>query len=378
MITHGIKLDECKDKNKVKTEKQVMECEYCDRKFKYKKSFTHHMMEEHGMLDDDIPLNALINAVASETESGNQSEQVDGTYVNQSNINSGEFNPDSDGLNTCTLNPDGTVTLNTSEVNSGVLNSGGLNPGGINSGGMNSALNPDGLNPDIINPNNIIQSGALIQNDGQTRRVEGSKEDEEDFGLTDTIDQIGKPARPQKIHTCHVCAAKFPKANHLTRHMTLHRAVLLFKCEKCEKAFATDEHLAKHMQEDHIDKPYTCTVCNKTFKRGEHLIHHLKVHKNPFSDLKCSICEQSFSKSELLARHIKVHIQQDKRHICAECGKAFNRLDNLKTHQRIHTGDKDTTKVHLCVYCGKEFNNSSNMVSLTIEFWCLIINKEEK
>ncbi|KAK9743897.1 Zinc finger, C2H2 type [Popillia japonica] len=166
-----------------------------------------------------------------------------------------------------------------------------------------------------------------------------------------------------RCYTCHVCNAQFVRSNHLTRHMTFHKAVLVHKCDRCDKAFATPEFLAKHTQEDHIDKPYTCTICDKTYSRGEHLIRHLKVHLNPTEiDIKCSICEKEFTRSDQLARHIKLHLQQDKRHVCKECGKAFNRLDNLKTHQRIHTGQKDNSKLHLCIYCGKEFNNSSNMI----------------
>lgn len=40
---------------------QVMECEFCDRKFKYRKSFNHHMQTEHGMSDDsDVPLSSFV------------------------------------------------------------------------------------------------------------------------------------------------------------------------------------------------------------------------------------------------------------------------------------------------------------------------------
>lgn len=30
-----------------------MECDFCDRKFKYRKSFVHHMQVEHGMSDTE-------------------------------------------------------------------------------------------------------------------------------------------------------------------------------------------------------------------------------------------------------------------------------------------------------------------------------------
>lgn len=60
-------------------EKKVMECEFCDRKFKYKKSFAHHMQTEHGMSDDsDVPLSTYVvknemkeDNIVEEKEQGN-------------------------------------------------------------------------------------------------------------------------------------------------------------------------------------------------------------------------------------------------------------------------------------------------------------------
>jgi KRAB domain-containing zinc finger protein len=273
--THGIKeLEKPKP-----VEKKVMECEFCDRKFKYKKSFNHHMQTEHGMSDEsDVPLSAYISKISNKDTESTKEELVE----EESTTNE--------------KNPEPEQPASDQEM-------------------KNSPPAP-------------------------------------------------KPAH-HKVHVCHVCEAAFARANHLTRHMTLHRALLIHKCDRCDKAYATLEHLAKHVEEDHINKPYACTICNKPFSRGEHLIRHLKVHQSgneKEDNLTCSICEKTFSRSDHLARHIKIHLLQDKRHVCPECGKAFNRLDNLKTHQRIHTGIKDTTKLHLCIYCGKEFNNSSNMI----------------
>lgn len=98
------------------------------------------------------------------------------------------------------------------------------------------------------------------------------------------------------MHVCHVCGSSFARANHLTRHMTLHRAILTFKCDRCDKAFAEAVFLEKHVKEDHINKPYVCTVCDKHFGRGEHLIRHLKLHDEKGENLKCSICEKVFTR----------------------------------------------------------------------------------
>ncbi|XP_030765393.1 zinc finger protein 189-like [Sitophilus oryzae] len=278
-------------KNKLKGEKKVRECEFCDRKFKYRKSYVHHMQAEHGMSDIEFEL-----------EKDNL-----GNTTSQSNVKSEEANDE----NNCQTNDE-----------------------------------------------NCQANGEEQPLDENLPKLDGLEE----FDVT-VIDEIDGTSK-NKVHVCHVCEAQFARANHLTRHMTLHRSVLTHKCDRCDQAFFTEDLLKQHIEQQHINKPYVCTTCNKPFSRGEHLIRHLKLHEalTDEGQHKCSICETLFARSDLLARHTKTHLMQDKRHVCMECGKAFNRLDNLKTHQRIHTGLKDNSKLHLCVYCGKEFNNSSNMI----------------
>ncbi|GJQ86443.1 hypothetical protein Trydic_g10350 [Trypoxylus dichotomus] len=277
MLTHGVKAEIKKSSDNNEKDKKIMQCEFCDRKFKYKKSFSQHMHNEHGISDEsDVPLSTLLGKKDEVERKKEIAEPQKTDETNDAEVTDNDVNPNIDSI------PDHEFLMMTK--------------------------------------------------------------------LT-------------KCYTCHVCNAQFVRSNHLTRHMTLHKAVLIHKCHRCDKAFATPEYLAKHVQEDHIDKPYTCSICDKTYARGEQLIRHLKAHLNPTElDIKCSICDKQFTRSDQLAKHLKLHLQQDKRHVCSECGKAFNRLDNLKTHQRIHTGKKDNSKLHLCVYCGKEFNNSSNMI----------------
>ncbi|KAF5288591.1 hypothetical protein FQA39_LY15370 [Lamprigera yunnana] len=266
---HKIGLDSSKQKE---NDRKIMECEFCDRQFKYKKSFVHHLQVEHGMFEEsDSIVFGTISRVESIKHELNDTHEIEVS-------------------DPCELK-------------------------------------------ELTNPH-----------------------------ISDVVQEI--ESINKKIHTCHVCETKFTRANHLTRHMILHRAVLTEKCGKCDKAFATPECLTKHIQQDHIDKPYICTMCNKPFSRGEHLIRHLRIHDTDgiYETHKCSICEKEFNRSDHLARHTKIHLQNDKRHICTDCGKAFHRLDNLKTHQRNHTGLRDSTRLHLCIYCGKEFNNSSNMI----------------
>ncbi|GJQ83595.1 hypothetical protein Trydic_g10940 [Trypoxylus dichotomus] len=274
MLTHGIEVEAKKSCGNNKKDK-IMQCEFCDQKFKYEKNFNQHIHNEHGISDDsDAPLSTLLKDEVERKEKITESQKTDETN-------------------------DADVTDNDANQN--------------------------------IN----------------------TTPDSEFLMIT----------KVTKFYTCHVCNTQFVRSNHLTRHMTLHKAILIYKCHRCETAFSTPEYLAKHVQEDHIDKPHTCMICDKTYAKGEQLIRHLKVHLKPTElDIKCSICEKQFTRSDQLVKHLRLHLQQDKSHRCNECGKIFKRLDHLQAHQRIHNGQKTNTKLHLCIYCGKEFKNSSNMI----------------
>lgn len=51
---------EAEEPKSIDKKEKNMECEFCDRVFKYKKSFTHHMLVEHGMSDDNDLQNVLV------------------------------------------------------------------------------------------------------------------------------------------------------------------------------------------------------------------------------------------------------------------------------------------------------------------------------
>lgn len=64
MQTHGVTPQkEVKEKSEPK-EKKYMACEFCDRKFVYKKSFLHHIQMEHQISEDsDTPLSEFATII---------------------------------------------------------------------------------------------------------------------------------------------------------------------------------------------------------------------------------------------------------------------------------------------------------------------------
>lgn len=56
-----------------------MECEFCDRRFVYRKSYVHHMHTEHGMSDDsdDTPLSALVEKAEEKNDAEEKTNDVE-------------------------------------------------------------------------------------------------------------------------------------------------------------------------------------------------------------------------------------------------------------------------------------------------------------
>lgn len=62
MQTHGVSAKE--EKSNEPKEKKYMACEFCDRKFVYKKSFLHHIQMEHQIEEDsDTPLSEFATII---------------------------------------------------------------------------------------------------------------------------------------------------------------------------------------------------------------------------------------------------------------------------------------------------------------------------
>lgn len=83
MQTHGI-IDHSFVKRMAKSgdkEKRIFECEFCDRKFKYKRSFAHHVQTEHDLSDDsDVPLSVYIAKRGPKENEENQLVEQVGKY----------------------------------------------------------------------------------------------------------------------------------------------------------------------------------------------------------------------------------------------------------------------------------------------------------
>lgn len=88
LLTHGVDgatYDEMKSESKLKLSFQ---CEFCDRKFVYKKSFSHHMKTEHAISEDD---DELQSDVVLKTENECLETNGDTLVENQNHSLQGKF-----------------------------------------------------------------------------------------------------------------------------------------------------------------------------------------------------------------------------------------------------------------------------------------------
>lgn len=83
-------------------------------------------------------------------------------------------------------------------------------------------------NNDESNVDDPVDSAYVVEDPGDPSYVV----EEDNFGLS-------KKSR-SKNQVCHVCNATFARVNHLTRHMILHRNVLVHKCARCDKVCKTN------------------------------------------------------------------------------------------------------------------------------------------
>lgn len=82
MHTHGVAAhkDIAKEKSNEPKEKKYMACEFCDRKFVYRKSFLHHIQLEHQIEEDsDTPLSEFATIITKTKTEDDNNVTTEGT-----------------------------------------------------------------------------------------------------------------------------------------------------------------------------------------------------------------------------------------------------------------------------------------------------------
>ncbi|KAM8809296.1 LOW QUALITY PROTEIN: GDNF-inducible zinc finger protein 1-like [Eudromia elegans] len=158
-----------------------------------------------------------------------------------------------------------------------------------------------------------------------------------------------------KPYGCTECEAKFSQPSALKTHMRIHTGEKPFVCDECGARFTQNHMLIYHKRCHTGERPFMCETCGKSFASKEYLKHHNRIHtgSKPF---KCEVCFRTFAQRNSLYQHIKVHTGE-RPYCCDQCGKQFTQLNALQRHHRIHTGEKP----FMCNACGRTFTDKSTL-----------------
>ncbi|XP_019757245.1 zinc finger protein 91 isoform X3 [Dendroctonus ponderosae] len=335
--SHGI----VSGKSKIKGDKKIRECEFCDRKFKYKKSFVHHMQVEHGMSD-------------VESDTGEKTEQIEILTNSNESKNNGE-----NGDMSMENNPENSELDDIMEK----IENEDMELGGDDELNLKRKMKVHTChvcNAGFARVNHLSRHMTLH------RAVLTHKCDrcEQAFYTEDLLKQHIEQQHINKPYVCTTCNKPFSRGEHLIRHLKLHQEVTnegQHKCSICESVFSRSDHLARHTK-THLmqDKRHVCIDCGKAFNRLDNLKTHQRTHTGLKDNSKlhlCVYCGKEFNNSSNMIVHMRRHTGE-RPYKCNECGKGFPRSHDLKCHERTHSGEKP----YLCTLCGKSFNKSNKLL----------------
>ncbi|XP_037294018.1 protein suppressor of hairy wing isoform X2 [Manduca sexta] len=170
--------------------------------------------------------------------------------------------------------------------------------------------------------------------------------------------------RIQHIHkeshsfSCKYCRFVTKNFSKLTAHWHKNHAETpnLYECNHCGKSTGSRAAMAKHL-EIHGEKKFSCVVCGYSTFTVEVMRRHVLTHvdEKPY---KCNLCNRSYIQRLQLQRHLEKHVGN----VCGVCGEEFTTKTRLIAHQRAHKGlDKLHCPIKTCPYSKKEIANEASL-----------------
>ncbi len=156
--------------------------------------------------------------------------------------------------------------------------------------------------------------------------------------------------------TCPFCDMMFTQQIEVRQHIkSLHRDKR-FSCDKCHKTFSRKDTVRTHKKIAHEGKTYQkkrfyCHKCNRHYACVRSLRDHIKVEHDGIS-FTCGSCDASFRSRHGLDYHTE-SLHKSKKFPCQKCDKVFSAADNLRQHVKVaHEGH-----LYECTLCGVKFKN---------------------
>jgi len=134
-------------------------------------------------------------------------------------------------------------------------------------------------------------------------------------------------ARVHAIRTleCAHCSKKFRRKGHLLKHMALHTKEFTYKCHLCKAKFTRADNLKAHVENNHR---YMCFLCSEQFSSAELAKLHVQI---------------SHSEEEIAASGMQGGFMRITKFECTVCGRCLASKQALQNHEKTHQKSAQAT-----------------------------------
>ncbi|KAL4707532.1 hypothetical protein ACJJTC_000284 [Scirpophaga incertulas] len=158
-------------------------------------------------------------------------------------------------------------------------------------------------------------------------------------GETSKNKKASKRKTPYRVK-CKWCNHVMYRLAELETHVNrFHLKIKPYKCDYCKKTFFGKERLKCHMITHTSSKVVYCSVCNKKFQNNVCLKIHMRLHTgyNPYN---CDMCGERFRTSSMLNTH-KIKKHTEKSVSCPLCDSMFHMIREMRMHfKKVHWKQK--------------------------------------
>jgi len=171
--------------------------------------------------------------------------------------------------------------------------------------------------------------------------------------------QIVKEEAAESV-ICQTCGKRYTNQATLESHVKLmhNDTTETESCHICGKSFKKGGSTLWGHIRTHEDGGHICAICGAKFKVKSYLQRHLKSHDPDCKRYECNICGDKFTRPYLMKQHQEFTHKKNLPFKCNECGKSLRSNTFLKIHMRsVHSKEKPFP----CEVCGFRSSRVDNL-----------------
>eukprot|EP00090_Calanus_glacialis_P010245 TRINITY_DN18630_c0_g1_i1.p1 TRINITY_DN18630_c0_g1~~TRINITY_DN18630_c0_g1_i1.p1 ORF type:complete len:622 (-),score=127.54 TRINITY_DN18630_c0_g1_i1:931-2796(-) len=159
---------------------------------------------------------------------------------------------------------------------------------------------------------------------------------------------------------CQACGKSYTNQATLESHVKLMHSdnTEMESCHICGKSFKKGGSTLWGHIRTHEDGGHICAICGAKFKVKSYLQRHIKSHDPDCKRYECDICGDKFTRPYLMKQHQEFTHKKNLPFKCNECGKSLRSNTFLKIHMRsVHSKEKPFP----CEICGFRSSRVDNL-----------------